>query len=63
MESPDCETLLRFFDELSETSNRVSTKDFQDHLIKWGLDKGTVRSYIAKCDPKKTGYIKRRDLC
>nr|CDS34759.1 tegumental antigen [Hymenolepis microstoma]CDS34771.1 tegumental antigen [Hymenolepis microstoma]CUU98055.1 tegumental antigen [Hymenolepis microstoma] len=61
MESPDCETLLRYFDELSET--RVATKDFENHLLKWGFEKDTVKSYAARCDPQKTGYIKRRDLC
>nr|CDS17275.1 tegumental antigen [Echinococcus granulosus] len=59
----DCSTLLRYFDELNESTNRVSTADFRNHLLRWGMPKDTVKSYMAQFDPKKTGYITRRDLC
>ncbi|VDM33708.1 unnamed protein product [Hydatigera taeniaeformis] len=59
----DCSTLLRYFDELNESTNRVLTTDFRNHLLRWGIPKDTVENYMPRFDPKKTGYITRKDLC
>ncbi|KAM7537917.1 hypothetical protein Aperf_G00000071616 [Anoplocephala perfoliata] len=61
MEEPDCETLLRYFDEINEPKTKVSTKDFEKHLLKWGIPND--KDYIARFDPEGKGYIKRQDLC
>ncbi|KAL5962408.1 hypothetical protein TSMEX_009862 [Taenia solium] len=63
IEHADCITLLRYFDELNESTNRVKTTDFQNHLLRWGIPKDTVKNYMALFDPQKTGYITRKDLC
>ncbi|BHF64496.1 hypothetical protein SprV_0200750100 [Sparganum proliferum] len=63
MEDPTPENLIHFYDELTEAQAVLPTKEYQAYLTKWGVSESLAASYCAMFDPKRTGFIKREDLC
>ncbi|VUZ56275.1 unnamed protein product [Hymenolepis diminuta] len=59
---PNPETLVHFYDELTEAQASIPTKSYMEFLIKWGYDRETAERLCTRLD-KGTGVIHRKDLC
>nr|CDS34768.1 tegumental protein [Hymenolepis microstoma]CUU98053.1 tegumental protein [Hymenolepis microstoma] len=59
---PSPETLVHFYDELTEAQASIPTKSYMEFLIKWGYDRETAERLCIRLD-KGTGVIHRKDLC
>ncbi|KAM7537850.1 hypothetical protein Aperf_G00000071573 [Anoplocephala perfoliata] len=59
---PSPETLVHFYDELTEAQASIPTQDYLDFLVKWGHDRESAERLCSRLD-RGSGVIRRRDLC
>ncbi|KAL5962405.1 Dynein light chain [Taenia solium] len=59
---PSAETLVHFYDELTEAQASIPTRSYKEFLIKWGYDPEQADRLCSRLD-RGTGVIHRKDLC
>ncbi|VDN14459.1 unnamed protein product [Dibothriocephalus latus] len=63
MDEPSPDRLVHFYDELTEAQAVLKTEEYRAYLTKWGVSESAAANYCARFDPKRTGFIKREDIC